>query len=80
MGQIYFQSAFKDQEVFFEKSVCVDIERAIAAASPSELRKWIEKNCEETVFIETRPLGHNRYYKFYFDSEADATAFKLRWQ
>lgn len=82
MAQVYFSSSIRDLEIFFRESIFVDIllsDTTLGQRCKTEIRKWLEHNCEESVFLQTRWPAPDGHVRIYFDSEDDAMKFKLSW-
>lgn len=80
MAQVFFESGFTDPEPFFSRNFFVDISKNTEEYNWIEMRRWMEKECEESVYIKTRFYnGKESTIRFFFGCESDAMAFKLRW-
>ncbi len=85
---IYFSTETQNStEEFFNVVHVVDLERH--AQNWPEVRRWLEEEIQSSVYINPRyPMivlegdhGISRYvYRFMFENNEDAVAFKLRWQ
>ena len=83
MAQVFFESGFTDPESFFSNDVFVDIPNFSSMRNTQnrqiliDMRRWIEKECKESVYIKTR--SGSGCIRFFFEDREDAMAFKLRW-